>query len=176
MPDFDTRLQAVEDQLSINQTITRYCRALDWLDEALLRTCYAPEAVIDYGFYQGDVEGFYPIVMAVERATLHRSHFLSNVAIQLHGDLADVECYGIATSTLDNKTLNVFGGRYLNRFQRVGNRWLICNSTYVLDYNFATDIPPREQAMEQLQMGLGLDSTHSLYRLLYTVADSSEPV
>ena len=174
MSDVDTRLREVEDQLSINQTITRYCRALDWLDETLLRTCYAPGAVIDYGFYQGEVEGFYPIVMQIQRATLHRSHFLSNVAIQLQDDFAEVECYGIATSTLDNKTLNVFGGRYLNRFERAGNEWLIRNSTYVLDYNFTTDIPPREQAMEQLQMGLGLDSAHPLYRLLYTRVDKGD--
>ena len=114
--------------------------------------------------------------MQIQRATLHRSHFITTVAIQLQDDFAEVECYGIATSTLDNKTLNVFGGRYLNRFERAGSEWLIRNSTYVLDYNFTTDIPPREQAMEQLQMGLGLDSAHPLYRLLYTRVDQGDSV
>jgi len=168
MSDFDTRLRAVEDQLSINQTITRYCRALDWLDEALLRTCYTDNAVIDYGFYHGDVEGFYRAVMEVERATAHRSHFLSNVAIQLLDGFAEVECYGVATSTFDNEVLNVFGGRYLNRFQRVNTEWLICKSDYILDYNFSTNIPPRGAEMESLPMGLGLNSAHPLYRPLYT--------
>ena len=40
MSDIEKRLEHVEAQLSINQTITRYCRSLDWLDEELLRTCY----------------------------------------------------------------------------------------------------------------------------------------
>ena len=85
MGDIESRLSAVEAELAINQTITRYCRALDWLDESLLRTCYTADAFINYGFYKGPVEGFYPVVMEIERATRHRSHFLSNVAIQLDG-------------------------------------------------------------------------------------------
>ena len=52
----------VEAHIGINQTITRYCRALDWLDESLLRTCYTEDAYIDYGFYSGDVQGFYPVL------------------------------------------------------------------------------------------------------------------
>jgi len=170
---FNARLQAVEDQLSINQTIARYCRALDWLDESLLRTCYTNDADIDYGFYKGDVSGFYPVVMQIERATLHRSHFLSNVAIQLRDDFAEVECYGIATSTFDNAVLNVFGGRYLNRFQRVDGDWLICKSNYILDYCYVTDMPPLGEEMEQLQTGIGLDFSHPLYRALYTAPSNS---
>ena len=48
--NIDSRLSAVEADLAINQTITRYCRALDWLDESLLRTCYTTDAFINYGF------------------------------------------------------------------------------------------------------------------------------
>lgn len=167
MTDIESRLSAVEAQLAINQTITRYCRALDWLDESLLRTCYTSEAAIDYGFYKGPVEGFYPVVMEVERATLHRGHFLSNVAIELQGDVADVESYGIATSTMDGKSLNVFGGRYLNRFQCDAGNWLISASTYILDYNFTADMPDLGDAMGDLQSGVGLDALHPLFRSLH---------
>ena len=151
----------------------RAIAALDWLDESLLRTCYTNDADIDYGFYKGDVSGFYPVVMQIERATLHRSHFLSHVAIQLRDDFAEVECYGIATSTFDNKVLNVFGGRYLNRFQRVDGDWLICKSNYILDYCYVTDMPPLGEEMEQLQTGIGLDFSHPLYRALYTAPSNS---
>ena len=51
MSDIEKRLNNIEAHLSINQTITRYCRSLDWLDEELLRTCYTQDAYIDYGFY-----------------------------------------------------------------------------------------------------------------------------
>ena len=168
MRDIESRLSAVEAELAINQTITRYCRALDWLDESLLRTCYTADAFINYGFYKGPVEGFYPVVMEIERATRHRSHFLSNVAIQLDGDKAEVECYGIASSTLDGEMLNVFGGRYLNAFARVGTEWRMCSSEYVLDHHFSAPMPPLGDAMGELQLGTGLDSMHPLFRKLYT--------
>ena len=42
--DIDSRISAVEAELAINQTITRYCRALDWLLESLLRTRYTTDA------------------------------------------------------------------------------------------------------------------------------------
>ena len=74
MSDIEKRLNNIEAHLSINQTITRYCRSLDWLDEELLRTCYTQDAYIDYGFYKGDVQGFYPVVMEVERQSMHRYH------------------------------------------------------------------------------------------------------
>lgn len=168
MGDIESRLSAVEAELAINQTITRYCRALDWLDESLLKTCYTADAFINYGFYKGPVEGFYPVVMEIERATRHRSHFLSNVAIQLDGDKAEVECYGIASSTLDGDMLNVFGGRYLNEFARVGTEWRMCRSEYVLDHHFSAPMPSLGDAMGELQLGTGLDSTHPLFRKLYT--------
>ena len=164
--NIDSRLSAVEADLAINQTITRYCRALDWLDESLLRTCYTSDAFINYGFYKGPVEGFYPVVMEIERATLHRSHFLSNVAIELDGDKAEVECYGIASSTLDGETLNVFGGRYLNQFAHVNAEWRMSRSEYVLDHHFVAPMPPLGDAMGELQLGTGLDSNHPLFRTL----------
>ena len=89
MSDIEKRLNNIEAHLSINQTITRYCRSLDWLDEELLRTCYTQDAYIDYGFYKGDVQGFYPVVMEVERQSMHRYHFLSNVAIEVDGENAE---------------------------------------------------------------------------------------
>ena len=170
MRDIEARLHTVEAHLAIQQTTTRYCRALDWLDESLLRTCYTKDAAIDYGFYEGNVDGFYPVVMEIERATLHRTHFLSNTAIEVQGDVAEVESYGVATSTFDNKTLNIFGGRYLNRFQKMGQEWLISKSQYVLDYNFSTDMPSLGDAMGSLQSGTGLNTAHPLFRPLYSQA------
>ena len=161
------RLEKLEATLAIQQTITRYCRALDWLDEELLRTCYSTNADIDYGFYTGPAEGFFPVVMEIERAALHRSHLLSNIAIDLDGESAEVECYGIATSTLDGKTLNVFGGRYHNSFQKVAEVWRISRSQYILDYHFETPFSDLGGAMDALQSGIGLTQEHPLYRRLH---------
>ena len=167
MGAIEKRLETMEAHLAIQQTITRYCRSLDWLDAELLRTCYTPEAHIDYGFYKGPAEGFFPVVMEIERAALHRSHLLSNIAIDLDGESAEVECYGIATSTLDGKTLNVFSGRYHNSFQKVTEEWRISRSQYILDYHFETPFSDLGGAMDALQSGVGLTYEHPLYRRLY---------
>ena len=167
MSDIEKRLNNIEAHLSINQTITRYCRSLDWLDEELLRTCYTQDAYIDYGFYKGDVQGFYPVVMEVERQSMHRYHFLSNVAIEVDEENAEVECYGIATSTHDGKNLNFFGGRYHNSFKKTNQDWLMSRSEYILDYNFTSEISDLGDAMDQLQSGVGLNLEDKLYRRLY---------
>tara|TARA_B100000902_G_C27235921_1_gene877408 strand:- start:833 stop:1348 length:516 start_codon:yes stop_codon:yes gene_type:complete len=168
MSDIEKRLNNIEANLSINQTITRYCRSLDWLDEELLRTCYTQDAYIDYGFYKGDVQGFYPVVMEVERQSMHRYHFLSNVAIEIDGENAEVECYGIATSTYDGKNLNFFGGRYHNSFKKTNQGWLMSRSEYILDYNFTSEVSDLGDAMDQLQSGVGLNFEDKLYRRLYS--------
>lgn len=168
MSDIEKRLNNIEAHLSINQTITRYCRSLDWLDEELLRTCYTQDAYIDYGFYKGDVQGFYPVVMEVERQSMHRYHFLSNVAIEIDGENAEVECYGIATSTYDGKNLNFFGGRYHNSFKKTNQAWLMSRSEYILDYNFTSEVSDLGDAMDQLQSGVGLNFEDKLYRRLYS--------
>jgi len=168
MSDIEKRLNNIEAHLSINQTITRYCRSLDWLDEELLRTCYTQDAYIDYGFYKGDVQGFYPVVMEVERQSMHRYHFLSNVAIEIDGENAEVECYGIATSTYDGKNLNFFGGRYHNSFKKTNQGWLMSRSEYILDYNFTSEVSDLGDAMDQLQSGVGLNFEDKLYRRLYS--------
>ena len=167
MSNIEERLQKLEANVSINQTITRYCRALDWLDEDLLKTCYTDDAYIDYGFYKGDVKGFYPVVMEVEKQSMHRYHFLSNVAIKLDGNNAEVECYGIATSTHDGKNLNFFGGRYHNSFEKVENDLLMSRSEYILDYNFSSEFSNLGDAMDQLQSGIGLDMSNALFRKLH---------
>lgn len=45
--------------------------------------------------------------MEIERQSLHRWHLLSNIASEIQGDQAEVECYGIATTTHDSQLLNI---------------------------------------------------------------------
>ena len=51
MSNIEERLEKIEAIQSINDCLTRYCRALDWMDEDLLRSCFIEDGFIDYGFY-----------------------------------------------------------------------------------------------------------------------------
>ena len=104
--------------------------------------------------------------MEVERQSMHRYHFLSNVAIKTESDGAEVEYYGIATSTHD-ENFKFFGGRYHNSFNKTNQDWLMSRSEYILDYNFTTEVNDLGDAMEQLQSGVGLDMNDKLFRKLY---------
>ena len=49
MNEIEKRIGNIEAIQDINQCLTRYCRALDWSDEDLLKTCFLEDGHIDYG-------------------------------------------------------------------------------------------------------------------------------
>ena len=53
MSELEKRLEKLEAHDEIKSCLTRYCRALDWVDEDLLKTCFFEVCYIDYGFYAG---------------------------------------------------------------------------------------------------------------------------
>lgn len=55
-------LRVLLDKQACSETLTRYCRALDWLDEDALKTVFTPDADIDYGFFKGRGDAFIPTV------------------------------------------------------------------------------------------------------------------
>lgn len=130
-------LQGLLDRRAIDDLLARYCRTLDWLDDAGLALVFWPDAEIDYGFFQGTGEEFVPAVMKIERRSLRRWHTISNPLVRIVGDTAEGECYGTAQGTAEVKGKlvdTVFGGRYLDAFERRGGEWRISRRRYVLDW------------------------------------------
>tara|TARA_B110000238_G_C16138185_1_gene444894 strand:+ start:4259 stop:4552 length:294 start_codon:yes stop_codon:yes gene_type:complete len=87
-------------------------------------------------------------------------------SIEVNENNAEVECYEIATSSHDGKSLNFFGGRYHNSFKKTNKDWLMSRSEYILDYNFSSEVSDLGDAMDQLQSGVGLNLQNELYRKL----------
>lgn len=135
----DPALQQLLDKQAIAEVIARYSRTLDWLDDAGQATCYWPDAHIDYGFFTGIAADFVTVVMAIERQSQRRWHFLGSVQIALHSaSSASCECYGLATGVRNNAgewTGNIYGGRYLDEFEKRGEEWRIARRQYVMDWS-----------------------------------------
>jgi SnoaL-like domain len=135
----DPELQALLDKQAIAEVIARYSRTLDWLDDAGQAGCYWPDAAIDYGFFKGNAADFVPVVMEIERGSQRRWHFLGSLQIALHSDSsASTECYGLATGVRNNEgvwTGNIYGGRYLDEFEKRGDEWRISKRQYVMDWS-----------------------------------------
>jgi len=162
-------LRTLLDKQACNETLTRYCRALDWLDADVLKTVFTPDADIDYGFFKGRGDEFIPVVMDIERSFLRRWHLTANAIIQVDGDTAEGESYGLAAGTSAREgrmVTDVFGGRYLDRFVRRAGQWQIAKRVYVLDWQRSFETDTAAEAMPGLVWSNGFSPAHSLYRKL----------
>lgn len=134
----DQQLQQLLDKRACEEVILRYGRTLDWLDEAGQRSCFWPDAKISYGFFEGAGEDWVPTVMAVETTAARRWHMSSGVMVQVNGDRARSECYGLTVATTANEEGElmdtVFGGRYLDELEKREGEWRISSRTYVADW------------------------------------------
>jgi len=111
-----TELRVLLDKQACNETLTRYCRALDWLDADALKTVFTADAEIDYGFFRGRGDEFIPVVMDIECRFLRRWHLIANAIIQVTGDSAEGESYGLAAAVAEREgrmATDVFGGDIL---------------------------------------------------------------
>src|ERR1700733_7234310 len=125
------------DREEISDVLFRYCRGIDRLDEALVRSCYHPDAVDNHGLYNGSVDHFVANAFARQRTLVLACHYLHNISVEVRGDIAVCETYGIAVegATLDSGELidNPAGFRYVDRFERRdGGPWLIARRTVVM--------------------------------------------
>lgn len=146
----DAALQELLDKQAIAEVLQRYSRTLDWLDDEGQAGCFWPDAHIDYGFFTGSAADFLSVVMQIERASQRRWHFLSPPSIAFTGpDRASVECYGMATGIReqDNGTWSggLYGGRYLDEFERRSGAWRIARRTYVMDWKLPLDDQPSNE-------------------------------
>ncbi len=136
----DAALARLIDHRAIEALLARYCRTLDWLDAAGQAACYWPEAPVDYGFFTGTAAEFVPVVLAIEQGAARRWHLLSGLALAFTGpDTAEGECYGLAAGARPDAdgqlTGTLYGGRYLDRFERRNGEWRIAARRYILDWS-----------------------------------------
>ena len=166
-----TTFEALLAKDAIIDVLARYSRTLDWLDDAGQASCYWPDAAIDYGFFKGTAADFVPIVMAVERQSARRWHFLNPPAIRLTGEAhAEVETYGMAAGIRLTENVGysgaLYGGRYLDEFERRGGEWRISKRGYKLDWSHPLPDQPvfDPAAAFPLPMLAILESGHPEYR------------
>jgi len=166
----DPQLQELLDKKAIEEVLVRYCRTQDWLDEEGQATVFWDDADIDYGFFKGSGADFVKAVMEVERGSLRRWHLGTNIQIRLTGpDTALAESYGIAVGTGETDGVlqdNMYGGRYLDEFEKRNGAWRISKRTYILDWS--TSFPNALKAVVEGGFPLNIldirEAGHEKYR------------
>lgn len=134
--DCQARLQELLDREAIRDCLYRYCRGIDRADEEALRSAYWPDATDCHGAYSGSAAGFIAQALPRLRAGGQRVHTISNVLIELHGQIAAVESsfFALQTSATAPTQETFLCGRYLDRFERRDGEWRIASRTVVYDW------------------------------------------
>lgn len=140
-------LQDLLDREAIRDCLHRYCRAVDRMDEACLRSVYWPDATDRHGPYQGSASGFIDWALDKLQGGPRGVHMLSNILIDLRGDVAGVESYFQALQCdrdpQGQPRESVLVGRYIDRFEKRHGEWRVAQRTVVYDWI-------RQQGMAQM--------------------------
>lgn len=125
------------DRLAITDVLHRHCRALDRNDAPLLKSCYWPEADVDYGNFRGPAHSFADLIgPALAQAYELTRHSISNTLVELNGDQAMAESHVQAGHLfIGGETEMRFEGRYLDRLEKRENRWCIIHRQVVMDWS-----------------------------------------
>jgi hypothetical protein len=174
-----SRLQALLDKQEIYEVLVRYCRGIDRVDEALVRSCYHPDAFDDHGMFQGPATEF--AAYAVRGlATMERTmHCIHNVAIDIVGDVAVSEAYCVAYHRMASRkggdADHLVGVRYVDRFERRDGRWLIAHRTVVYEWS-RIDPVGRTWAMPAQYVRGQRGSEDRIFVLLRELGLATEPL
>lgn len=136
---------SLEDKAAIEAALLSYTRGIDRLDAALVAAAFHDDAILeDYGPEPMPVHAFVDRTLAALRdrfvATQHR---VSNVAIEVRGDVAIMECYVLAyhvEQSGDTSRLHTFDGRYVDRCERRDGVWRIAHRWLRNDWSMVETI------------------------------------
>ena len=166
------QLQELLDKKACEEVLMRYGRTLDWLDQTGQEECFWPDAEIDYGFFRGTGKDWVPVVMAVESSSVRRWHLSTGVMVQVQGDGAKSECYGLSAGTTENEqgelVDTLFGGRYLDEFEKRNGQWRISRRVYIADWihHFPNGLEELATSGFELNVLQILKPDHQSYRRL----------
>ena len=142
-------------EAAIRDVQIRYCRAVDRMDFDLLRSCFHPDAVAEYGFFKGGVEAFVEMAVRELAAYTGTVHFTGNQLVEVDGDVAWAEHYTTATHRCpadETGPLRDYVAivRYVDRLERRDGDWRIARRVLILDHSRTDPVPelgpgPRSQ-------------------------------
>ncbi len=148
-------------QLSDIQCITavaqRYCRGVDRLDEALMKSAYWPEATDDHGVFVGNAWEFVEMCMVSHLRWRSTNHCIFNHHIELEDDgkHARGELYNVTyLFQKDADVLDTWYGRYLDRYEKRGDEWRIIERVCVHEGSISEPVSAMEIDAPRFRQGV----------------------
>jgi len=147
MTEQDDALRRLVDKDEIRAVLHSYCRGIDRGDAQLMSSIYHDDGLDFHGSGSGPGKEFGP--RTKERMAndprFATMHFLGPTTFVFDGDIAHTETYVRATLVVEGPEgwhLELFIGRYLDRFERRDSTWLIARRITMRDFMGATPITP----------------------------------
>lgn len=156
----------LEDKQEIAEIVLRYCRGVDRLDYDLIRSCYHDGAVDHHTGFDGDADGYVEWLRRVLPRLGGTMHMVANQLIEVDGDAARSESYGMAHhwgEPFDDTSRNFTSAfRYVDRMERRAGVWRIAERWAVREWTRAV---PAEVVMRKEADGPSpqRDKTDPLY-------------
>ncbi len=152
-----SELDVLVAEAEIGRVVARYCRAIDRMDEPLLRGCYHPDATDEHGSFTGGVDAYVAWVWGLLERYRSTMHLIGNQLVELDSpDSARVETYGVAfhIGETDDPKLNLTTGfRFVDRFDRIDARWAISRRVSVTEWSRTNDPSTRWELPDSLRVG-----------------------
>jgi len=132
-------IEDVVAEATIKDIHIRYCRAVDRMDFDLLRSCFHPDAVTDYGYFGGGIDAFIESAREQIPMSLVTTHNTGNQIVEVNGDSAWAEHYTVATHRMAADALGperdfVTAVRYVDRVECRDGDWRIAHRVLILDW------------------------------------------
>jgi hypothetical protein len=124
--------------MQIAEVVLRYCRGIDRLDLDLVRSCYHDGAVDHHTGFEGDADSYVAWLGKVLTRFTGTMHMVGNQLIEVRGDTAQSETYGMAhhwgEPATDSRLNFVSGFRYVDRMHRRDGEWRIAERWAVREW------------------------------------------
>jgi SnoaL-like domain len=127
------------DRQAIEEVLALYCRGVDRCDVDTLAGCYHPDGTDDHGTFVGNGHEFARwATTGAAKVWVASHHSVHNVLVEwLDDDTAQVESYVLGFNQRQSATpeadIELFAGRYLDRFERRHGVWRIAHRLAVRD-------------------------------------------
>jgi hypothetical protein len=130
-------LEGLLDRERVRECVALLARGEDRRDADLIRAAFWPDATVDYGLFQGDLDAYLAWVVPGSPAIPVTQHFLGQSVIKLLDAAALAETQVMSYHRIDTGEEErdaVIGGRYLDRAEKRDGAWRIAERTMLYDW------------------------------------------
>jgi ketosteroid isomerase-like protein len=124
----------MSDTDAITETLVRYATAVDTRDWELLRSCFLPDVVADYGNVGQwvDLTGLVDFMEEAHAGFGVSNHMLSNIVVRVDGDRAAAtsSVHAVLVFASDASQWVDMVGRYEDQLRRTADGWRIGRRTF----------------------------------------------